>query len=125
SQLLVAGAALVLLTTVGLVSYSRHSASSLAKEGAVHSIAVLPLRNLSGDPGQDYFADGMTEALIGDLAQIASLRVISRTSTMTYRESKKTLPQIAKELNVETLFEGAVVKSGNQVRIHAQLVDGK
>jgi TolB-like protein/Tfp pilus assembly protein PilF len=85
-------------------------------------LAVLPLENLSRDPEQEYFADGMTEALITDLAQISSLRVISRTSVMHYKGTRKTLPEIARELNVEGVVEGSVVRSGNRVRITAQLI---
>jgi TolB-like protein/DNA-binding winged helix-turn-helix (wHTH) protein/Flp pilus assembly protein TadD len=88
----------------------------------IRSIAVLPLENLSSDQSQDYFADGMTEALITDLAQIGSLRVISHTSSMRYRDSRKALPEIAKELNVDAIVEGSVMRSGNQVRIDAQLI---
>jgi TolB-like protein/DNA-binding winged helix-turn-helix (wHTH) protein/Flp pilus assembly protein TadD len=89
--------------------------------GRIQSIAVLPLENLSGD-AQDYFADGMTDALITDLAQIGSLMVISRTSTMQYKGTKKPLPEIARELNVDAVVEGTVVRSGNRVRIDAQLI---
>jgi TolB-like protein/DNA-binding winged helix-turn-helix (wHTH) protein len=88
------------------------------------SLAVLPLRNLSGDPAQDYFAEGMTEALITDLAKISSLKVISRTSIMQYKDSHKRLPQIARELGVDGVVEGSVLRSGNRVRITAQLVRG-
>jgi len=89
----------------------------------IRSIAVLPLENLSGDPGQDYFADGMTDELITNLAQLRSVRVISRTSIMQYKGTKKTLPQIGRELNVDAVLEGSVVRSGDRVRITAQLVD--
>jgi TolB-like protein/DNA-binding winged helix-turn-helix (wHTH) protein/Tfp pilus assembly protein PilF len=92
---------------------------------AIHSIAVLPLENLSGDPSQEYFADGMTEALITDLAQINSLRVISRTSAMHYKGSRQPLPEIAKELNVDAVVEGSVTRSGNRVRITAQLLEAR
>jgi TolB-like protein/DNA-binding winged helix-turn-helix (wHTH) protein len=88
----------------------------------IHSIAVLPLQNLSNDPSQEYFADGMTDALITDLAQIGSLKVISRTSTMHYKKSDKTLPEIARELNVDGIVEGTVQRSGNRVRVTAQLI---
>ncbi len=88
----------------------------------ITSLAVLPLANLSGDPQQDYFADGMTEELITNLAKIGSLKVISRTSIMQYRGTQKPLPQIAKELNVEALIEGSVLREGDQVRITAQLI---
>jgi TolB-like protein/lipoprotein NlpI len=88
----------------------------------IQSIAVLPLENLSRDPEQEYFADGMTEALIAELGQIGSLRVISRTSTMRYKKTDKPLPQIARELNVDALIEGSVLRSGDRVRITAQLI---
>ncbi len=91
----------------------------------IHSIAVLPLENLSGDPAQDYFADGMTDALITELAQFSSLRVISRTSAMHYKGSHRPLPEIAKELNVDAVVEGTVSRSGNRVRITAQLLEAR
>ncbi|HXX15733.1 MAG TPA: protein kinase [Candidatus Eremiobacteraceae bacterium] len=89
--------------------------------GAIQSIAVLPLANLSGDPGQDYFADGMTDALITELSQIRKLRVISRTSVMQYKSTRKSLDQIAQELNVDAVVEGSVVRAGDRVRISAKL----
>jgi TolB-like protein/DNA-binding winged helix-turn-helix (wHTH) protein/Flp pilus assembly protein TadD len=88
----------------------------------IESIAVLPLENLSNDPSQEYFTDGMTDALITDLAQIRALRVISRTSAMHYKGAHKTLPEIAKELNVDAVLEGVVVRAGDRVRIDAQLI---
>ena len=90
----------------------------------IGSLAVLPLANLSNDPEQDYFADGMTEELITDLAQIGALTVISRTSVMKYKGSTKTLPEIARELNVDGIIEGSVQRSGNRVKITAQLIQG-
>jgi TolB-like protein/DNA-binding winged helix-turn-helix (wHTH) protein/Flp pilus assembly protein TadD len=89
----------------------------------IRSIAVLPLENLSGDASQNYFADGMTDELITDLAQISALRVISRTSVMVYKGARKPLPQIAHELNVDAVVEGTVLRSGDQVRITAQLIE--
>jgi TolB-like protein/DNA-binding winged helix-turn-helix (wHTH) protein/Flp pilus assembly protein TadD len=89
----------------------------------IRSLAVLPLENLSGDPSQGYFADGMTDELITDLSQISALRVISRTSVMVYKGARKPLPQIARELNVDAVVEGTVLRSGNKVRITAQLID--
>jgi len=89
----------------------------------IHSLAVLPLNNLSGDPEQEYFAEGMTDELITDLARISALRVISRTSVMHYKGTNKTLPQIARELNADAVLEGSVQRSGDQVRIRAQLID--
>ena len=91
----------------------------------ITSLAVLPLKNFSGDPGQEYFSDGMTDALIAGLAQIKAIKVISRTSVMQYKEAKKPLPQIAKELGVEGIVEGSVMRSGNRVRITAQLIDAR
>jgi TolB-like protein/DNA-binding winged helix-turn-helix (wHTH) protein/Tfp pilus assembly protein PilF len=88
----------------------------------IRSLAVLPLDSLSADASQDYFADGMTDELITDLGQISALRVISRTSIMTYKGAHKPLPQIARELNVDAIVEGTVLRSGNQVRITAQLI---
>ena len=93
------------------------------KEPRFDSIAVLPLQNLSGDPEQEYFADGMTEALIANLAKIKSLRVISRTSIMTYKNARKPLPEIAKELNVDAVVEGSVALTDGRVRVTAQLID--
>ena len=89
----------------------------------IRSLAVLPLENLSGDASQGYFADGMTDELITDLSQISALRVISRTSVMVYKGARKPLPQIARELNVDAVVGGAVLRSGDQVRITAQLID--
>jgi TolB-like protein/DNA-binding winged helix-turn-helix (wHTH) protein/Tfp pilus assembly protein PilF len=91
----------------------------------IRSIAVLPLENLSGDPAQEYFADGMTDALITELAQFGSLRVISRTSAMHYKGSHQTLPEVARELNVDAVVEGSVIRSGNHVRITAQLLEAR
>ena len=88
----------------------------------IQSIAVLPLVNLSNDVNQDYFADGMTEALTTDLGKISALRVISRTSVMQYKGTKKPLPEIARELQVDALVEGTVSRSGNHMRITANLV---
>ncbi|HEU4712135.1 MAG TPA: tetratricopeptide repeat protein [Pyrinomonadaceae bacterium] len=89
---------------------------------AVSSIMVLPLENLSGDPSQEYFADGVTDALIGDLAKIRGLHVISRTSSMHYKKTKKSLPEIAREIKVDAIVEGTVQRSGDRVVIRAQLI---
>jgi TolB-like protein/lipopolysaccharide biosynthesis regulator YciM len=88
----------------------------------IESIAVLPLANLSGDPAQEYFSDGMTEELIATLGKLSALRVISRTSVMRYKKTDKPLPQIAKELNVDAVIEGSVLRAGDRVRITAQLI---
>ena len=91
----------------------------------IRSIAILPLANYSGDPSQEYFADGMTENLITELGQISSLRVISRTSSMTYKGTQKTIPTIARELSVDAVVEGSVERQGDRVRITAQLIDAR
>jgi TolB-like protein/Tfp pilus assembly protein PilF len=91
----------------------------------IRSLAVLPLENLSGDNSQEYFADGMTDELIATLGQISALRVISRTSVMPYKRARKGLPQIARELNVDAVVEGTVLRSGGQVRITAQLIEAR
>ena len=90
----------------------------------IHSLAVLPLQNLSADTAQEYFSEGLTDALITDLAQISSLKVISRTSIMHYKQTDKSLPEIARELNVDGIVEGTVQRSGDRVRITAQLIYG-
>jgi len=110
---------IILLTTLaGWELQSRNRQSSV-----IRSLAVLPLESLSSDVSQDYFADGMTDELISDLGQISALRVISRTSVMSYKHSRKSLPQIARELNVDAVVEGTVLRSGDQVRITAQLIE--
>jgi len=90
----------------------------------ITSLAVLPLANLSGDANQEYFSDGMTDALITGLAQLGSIKVISRTSSMRYKKTDKSLPEIAHELNVDGIIEGTVQRSGDRVRITAQLIEG-
>jgi TolB-like protein/DNA-binding winged helix-turn-helix (wHTH) protein len=98
---------------------------SLQNSPHITSLVVLPLTNLSGDPSQDYFADGITDELTTDLARISSLKVISETSAMRYRGSHPPLRQIAQELDVDAVIEGSVTRSGDQVRITAQLIDAK
>ena len=83
---------------------------------------MLPLNNLSGDPTQDYFADGMTEALIGNLAPISALRVVSRTSVMRFKGTRTPLPEIARELKVDAVIEGSVQRTRDRVRISVQLI---
>jgi TolB-like protein/DNA-binding winged helix-turn-helix (wHTH) protein/Flp pilus assembly protein TadD len=109
--------ALSLAVLLSWVFYSwRHPPST------IHSLAVLPLENLSNDASQDYFADGMTDELITHLGQISAIRVISRTSAMTYKNTHKPLAEIARELNVDAVVEGSVLHSGDRVRIDAQLI---
>jgi TolB-like protein/DNA-binding winged helix-turn-helix (wHTH) protein/Flp pilus assembly protein TadD len=105
-----------------LATWKLHSVNRASP--AIRSLAVLPLESLSSDASQDYFADGMTDELISDLGQISALRVISRTSVMAYKHTRKPLPQIARELNVDAVVEGTVLRSGDQVRITAQLIEG-
>jgi serine/threonine protein kinase len=97
--------------------------SDRSRMGRIESIAVLPLANLSGEPGQEYFTDGMTEALTADLAQIRALHVVSRTSVMRYKGVSRPLAEIARELHVDALVEGSVLRFGNRVRITAQLIE--
>lgn len=115
------------LGLIAIIGYAGFKGWSTDSDGGmkIGSIAILPLENLSGDPSQDYFADGITEELIADLGQISALRVISRTSAMTYKGTKKTLPEIARELGVDAIVEGSVVRERNQVRITAQLINAK
>jgi TolB-like protein/Tfp pilus assembly protein PilF len=108
------------LVTVALAAWAFHSKTHKSQE--IHSLAVLPLESLSGDPSQDYFADGMTDELITSLGQISALRVISRTSVMPYKRAAKALPEIARELNVDAIVEGTVLHSGSRVRITAKLI---
>jgi TolB-like protein/DNA-binding winged helix-turn-helix (wHTH) protein/Tfp pilus assembly protein PilF len=111
----------VLLLVLSLAAWKSRSWNR--PSSAIRSLAVLPLESLSTDSSQDYFADGMTDELISDLGQISALRVISRTSVMTYKHARKPLPQIARELNVDAVVEGTVLRSGDQVRITAQLIE--
>ena len=121
SRLLFRAAALLLLLVAGFLVY-RNIGAGGKKQTAIKSLAVLPLKNLSGDASQDYLADGMTEALIGRLAGIHDLRVISRTSVMRYKDTKEALPEIAKTLGVDAIVEGSVIRDGNRIRVHAQLI---
>jgi pentatricopeptide repeat protein len=120
-RLLFGAAALLVLLVAGFLVY-RNTGTGGTKQPAIKSLAVLPLKNLSGDASQDYLADGMTEALIGRLAGIHDLRVISRTSVMRYKDTKEALPEIAKALGVDAIVEGSVIRDGNRIRVHAQLI---
>ncbi len=118
------------LTAVGLallfglnLAGMRERLLSRTSNRRIRSLVVLPLQNLSGDPSQEYFVDGMTEVLTTDLGKIGALRVISRTSAMQYKGTHKKMSEIAKELNVDAAIEGAVLRSGERVRITAQLVE--
>ena len=100
-------------------------AHATAASPAIRSIAVLPLQNLSGDPTQEYFADGLTEELITEISRIHSLKVLSRTSVMEYKGTRKHLPQIARELGADAIVEGSVVREGDRVRVTVQVLDGR
>jgi TolB-like protein/DNA-binding winged helix-turn-helix (wHTH) protein/Flp pilus assembly protein TadD len=117
----ISGIALLLVSASALVTWRLHS--GIAPSPMIRSLAVLPLANLSGDPSQDYFSDGMTDELITELGQISDLRVISRSSVMTYKTTRKSLPEIARELNVDGVVEGTVLRAGDRVRITAQLIE--
>ncbi|HET7151875.1 MAG TPA: protein kinase [Candidatus Acidoferrum sp.] len=124
-QMTVAAAVLLMIAGIALAWANPGDWRSRLFAGSprpVRSIAVLPLLNLTGDASQEYFADGMTEALTTDLARMESLQVISRSSTMGYKGSKKALPEMAKELHADAVIEGSVQRSGDRVRITAQLV---
>ena len=118
------GLLVALLIVTATVAAWKIFQQKLQQSTRIHSLAVLPLESLSNDTSQDYFADGMTDELISDLGQIGALRVISRTSAMTYKHAQKPLPEIAHELNVDAVVEGTVLRSGDRVRITAQLIDG-
>jgi TolB-like protein/Flp pilus assembly protein TadD len=119
-----AALSLALVAVIGYAGFKKWYSDSHERP-EIRSIAILPLKNLSGDPGQEYFADGMTEELINDLGQVSTLRVISLTSAMSYKGTKKTLPAIARELSVGGVVEGSIQREGNQVRISAQLIDAR
>jgi TolB-like protein/DNA-binding winged helix-turn-helix (wHTH) protein/Tfp pilus assembly protein PilF len=114
---------LIALFTLGLAAWTTwryvHTKTAVPP---IRSIAVLPFSNLSGDPSEEYFADGMTDQLITDLAKIGSLQVISRTSVMQYKGTTKSLPEIGRELNADAIVEGSVIRSGQRVRVTAQLL---
>jgi TolB-like protein/Tfp pilus assembly protein PilF len=110
---------LVLIAAVGYGVYTQQTAPR------IHSLAVLPFENLSGDLAQDYFSDGMTEALITELGKISALRVISRQSMIQFKNTKKTVPQIARELKVDAVVEGSVVRTGDRVRVSVQLIEAE
>jgi TolB-like protein/DNA-binding winged helix-turn-helix (wHTH) protein/Tfp pilus assembly protein PilF len=122
SRAMVAGGILALFVIGTAFWLARTTPRHTSAAPRLDSIAVLPLNNLSGDPSEEFFADGMTDQLITDLAEVGSLRVISRTSVMPYKGTKKGLPEIARELNVTAIVEGSVIRSGQRVRVTAQLI---
>jgi TolB-like protein/Tfp pilus assembly protein PilF len=110
---------LALLAAAYAITRSRAANGSRTQ---IRSVAVLPLKNLSGDPTQEYLADGMTEALIGSLSTIHNLRVVSRTSIMRFKDTQLSVPEIAKTLHVDAIVEGSVIREGRRIRVHAQLI---
>jgi serine/threonine protein kinase/Tfp pilus assembly protein PilF len=114
--------AFVALVSAGLIYLFFFRRLAVTTNVQIQSLAVLPLENLSGDPAQEYFADGMTEALTSELAKIGALRVISRTSAMQYKDAHKPLPEIARELDVDGIVQGSVLRSGGRVKIAVQLI---
>ncbi|MGA9511159.1 MAG: tetratricopeptide repeat protein [Candidatus Sulfotelmatobacter sp.] len=119
----VLSAAVVILATLLTLAYvATRSRGGDAGRPKIRSLAVLPLQNLSGDPSQDFIADGMTEELIGRLSRIHGLRVISRTSSMHFKNTQLALPEIARMLAVDAIVEGSLVREGQQIRVHAQLI---
>ena len=120
----VTGVALAIVSVAGALNWADTHRWRIGASGKkIESLAVLPLQNLSHDPEQEYFSDGMTDALTTQLSKAGTLRVTSRTSAMQYKGTHKSLPEIAKELNVDGVIEGSVMRSGNRVRIAAQLVE--
>src|SRR5258708_35652681 len=124
SRQAVALVGLIIVLAAGLTWFlrARTASTTAGARTPIRSLAVLPLENFSGNPGQDYLSDGMTEALISRLASIHALRVISRTSTVHFRGTRKSAPAIGKELNVDAVIEGSVVRSGDKIRISVQLI---
>ncbi|MGH9734204.1 MAG: TPR end-of-group domain-containing protein [Candidatus Acidiferrales bacterium] len=118
--LALAGVAIVAILAIAYAISRGRTGSAVSPK--IRSIAVLPLKNMSGDPGQDYLADGMTDALIDRLSGIRDLRVISRTSVMQFKNPRVSVPEIAKELRVDAIVEGSVERDGNRVRVTAQLI---
>src|SRR5271163_82781 len=112
----------VLAAIVSLAYFATRTRTKDASRAKIRSLAVLPLQNLSGDPSQDYVADGMTEELIGRLSRIHGLRVISRTSAMHFKNTQLSVPEIARILAVDAIVEGSLVEEGHQIRVHAQLI---
>jgi TolB-like protein/DNA-binding winged helix-turn-helix (wHTH) protein len=113
---------LLAIVIAGFIIWLRESRAAHTGPGPIRSLAVLPLANLSGDPGEEYFVDGMADALRQHLELISALRIISRTSSTYYRGSSKPLPEIARRLNVDGVVDGSVLRSGNRVRINVELI---
>jgi TolB-like protein len=121
--ILVALGTVVAIALASIMWWGRRSTNTVSSGTGIKSLAVLPMSNFSGDPSQDYFAEGMTETLISGLAKVAALRVISRTSVMQFKGSQKPLKEIARELSVDAIVEGSVQRFGEQVRVDVRLID--
>jgi len=124
TRLWLVAAAVMMLILLALAYVALRSRTRDIAHSKINSLAVLPLKNLSGDPAQEYLADGMTEELIGRLAGIHDLRVVSRTSVMRFKDAQTSVPEIARTLNVDAVVEGSVIREGNRIRVHAQLIRG-
>ena len=120
--LVLGGVAFVTLLAIAYIATRHRTDDTTAPK--IKSLAVLPLKNLSGDSTQEYLADGITEALIGRLAEIHDLRVVSRTSVMRFKETQLSIPEIDKALGVDAIVEGSVIREGSRIRVHAQLIRG-
>jgi TolB-like protein/DNA-binding winged helix-turn-helix (wHTH) protein/Flp pilus assembly protein TadD len=120
-RLLFAAAVLLLLFVAVFLVY-RNTGAGGARRPVIKSLAVLPLKNLSGDASQEYLADGMTEALIGRLSEIHNIRVVSRTSVTRFKDTHLSVPEIARTLQVDAIVEGSVIRDGDRIRVHAQLI---
>ena len=112
------------LAAAAWLVFRHHATVTVEPIAKIQSLAVLPLRNLSGDPAQEYLADGITEALIGRLANIHDLRVISHTSVMRFKDPQLSIPEIARTLGVDAVVEGSVIREGDRIRVTAQLIRG-
>ena len=122
-RVLLGGVAVLALLALALLQIRTRGAKGTTQSG-INSLVVLPLKNLSGDPAQEYLADGITEELIGRLSNIHGLRVISRTSAMQFKDTRQSVPDLARALHVDAVVEGAVIREGSQVRVTVQLVRG-
>ena len=122
-SLLVWAALVVVVLSTGFALRLRFKSASATQSSSIQSIAVLPLQNTSADPSQEYLAEGMTDEIITDLARLAGPKVISRTSAMHYKGTRKTIPEIARELHVGAVLEGSVQCSGGRMRVRVQLID--
>src|SRR5580658_17324 len=120
--LAVAATVAIAIAVVAVADVMLHSHTVVVARPKIRSLAVLPLKNMTGDPSQEYLADGMTDALIGRLSSIHDLRVISRTSVMRFKNPQISVPEIAKTLHVDAIVEGSLMRDGNRIRVTAQMI---